>query len=77
MIVNMHKAKTNLSSLVERAMAGEEIVLAKAGKPRVKLVPVDAKPKKRTPGRWLGKLTVPDSFFDPLPDEELAGWEGR
>ena len=62
MIVNMHAAKTNLSKLIERAQAGEEIIIARAGSPCVKLTPVDATPVqppapvKREKGSWLGSL---------------------
>lgn len=78
--VNVHEAKTNYSKLLERARAGEEIVLAKDGMPVAKMVPYDApKPKKRVPGRFKDFLSdIPDSvWFDPLPDDELALWEGR
>jgi len=72
--VNVHQAKTHLSRLIDRAHAGEEIILAKAGKPYARLVPLaDAVP--RQPGLLAG--AVPDSFFDPLPEEELGAWEGR
>jgi len=70
-IVNVHEAKTHLSRLLERAHAGEEIIVAKAGKPFAKLVPLE-RPKERIPGRYPGK--IPDSFFEELPDEELTGW---
>ena len=70
--VNVHEAKTQLSRLLERAHAGEEIVIAKNGKPYARLVPLEA-PKAREPGLLKGKLE--DAFFDPLPDEELAAWE--
>lgn len=80
-IVNVHEAKTHFSRLLERAHAGEEIILAKAGKPYAKLVPyepVSAKPK-RQPGRFKGLLgDIPDSvWFDPLPEDELAAWDGK
>ena len=78
--VNVHEAKTHFSKLLERAHAGEEIVLAKAGKPYAKLVPIDAKPKKepRKPGRMKALRDIPDSvWFDPLPDDELDAWEGK
>lgn len=124
--INMHDAKTQLSDLVARAEAGEEIVIARRNKPAVKLVPVEArgsmrgssgfaedsqaeldikglrqaleagseftimqngKPvatvapvvekRKRVPGRFKGRMSLPDSFFDPLPEEELAAWEGK
>ncbi len=76
-MVNVHEAKTHLSRLLSRAAAGEEIIIARAGKPVAKLVALPEAQQPRTPGLWKGKLTVPDSFFDPLPEEELAAWEGR
>ena len=70
-IVNIHAAKTNLSKLLDRARKGEEIVIAKAGKPYARLVRVeDSKP--RQPGLVKGRL--PDSFFEPLPEDELQAW---
>lgn len=70
-VVNVHAAKTQLSRLLERAHAGEEIIIAKAGKPYARLVPLQPAPKRR-----LGFVDVPisDAFFDPLPDDELAAW---
>jgi len=60
---NIHEAKTHLSRLVERAAAGEEIVIAKAGKPMVKLVPYqEAKTPKRKPGAWRGKVWISPDF---------------
>lgn len=74
-MINVHEAKTHLSRLLERAHKGEEIVLAKAGKPYARLVPLQPTAKTpRQPGLLKG-LTVPDSFFDPLPEEELRLWE--
>ncbi|WLE96086.1 MAG: type II toxin-antitoxin system Phd/YefM family antitoxin [Candidatus Electrothrix communis] len=70
--VNVHKAKTHLSRLLNRAHAGEEIIIAKAGVPYAKLVPVSPI-KERKPGIAQGAVT--DAFFEPLPDEELEGWE--
>jgi prevent-host-death family protein len=79
--LNVHEAKTHFSKLLDRAHAGEEIVVAKAGKPYAKLVAIDAKAgkPKRRPGRLKGIVPeLPDSFFfDPLPEEELRLWEGR
>jgi prevent-host-death family protein len=76
-IVNIHQAKTHFSKLLEEAAAGEEIVIAKAGKPVAKLVVIDAGPKpKRRLGLAEGEFTVPDDFDDPLPDEILALFEG-
>jgi prevent-host-death family protein len=73
MIVNVHAAKTNLSKLIEQACSGEEIIIARDSKPVAKLVPIDA--PKREFGVLKGKLVIPDSFFDPLPDDELDAWE--
>jgi prevent-host-death family protein len=72
MIVNIHEAKTHLSRLLERVQAGEEIVIAKAGVPCARLAPLHPRHPSRTPGRLGGRLD--DSFFESLPDEELAGW---
>jgi prevent-host-death family protein len=69
--VNVHEAKTHFSRLLERAHQGEEIIVAKAGKPYAKLVPLDAH-KERVPGLAKGKVT--DAFFEPLPAEELEVW---
>lgn len=70
-VINVHEAKTHLSELLDRVRAGEEIVLAKYGKPFAKLVPYDA-PRTRVLGFIAGH--VPKSFFKPLPEEELAAW---
>ncbi len=71
-IVNVHAAKTHFSSLLERVARGEEIIIAKAGKPIARLSPIVARE------RPLGFVaaTIDGSFFEPLPDEELASWEG-
>jgi prevent-host-death family protein len=71
-IVNVHEAKTHFSKLLDRAHTGEEIIIGKAGKPYAKLVPL-ASVRERAPG--LAKGAVTDSFFEPLPDEELTEWE--
>jgi prevent-host-death family protein len=77
-VVNIHAAKTQLSRLVEQAAAGEEVVIAKAGKPMVRLVPVDTVPKpKRKLGLLKGIARIPDDFDDPLPDDILDAFEGR
>jgi prevent-host-death family protein len=70
--VNVHEAKTQLSRLLERVHAGEEIVIAKNGKPFARLVPLAA-PRPRVPGLLKGR--VEDTFFDPLPEDELRAWE--
>ncbi len=68
-IFNIHEAKTNLSKLIEKTSRGEEIIIAKAGKPVAKLVPHKEKLKPRKPGLWKGKVWVPDDFDDE--DEEI------
>jgi prevent-host-death family protein len=72
--VNVHEAKTHLSRLLERAHAGEEIILAKAGKPYARLMPLAAEASGRQPGRIKGKVEV--AFFEPLPEAELDAWNG-
>ena len=74
--VTVHAAKTNLSRLIEQALRGEEVVIARGAKPVVRLVPVDAPPPKRRFGSLKGRLEVPDGFFEPLPEDELKLWEG-
>ena len=74
MIVNIHAAKTNLPRLIERACAGEEIVIARDNQPVVKLTPVRKPLPRRQFGVLRGRLVVPDEFFDPLPDDRLEGW---
>ncbi len=74
--VNVHEAKTNLSRLLAQVEAGEEVVIARNGKPVARLVAIQQR-GKRKPGSMAGLFTVPDSFFDPLPEEELAAWEGN
>jgi prevent-host-death family protein len=69
MEVNIHEAKTHLSRLLERVTMGEEVIIAKAGKPVAKLVRLGARPKKRVLGSAKGEFTVPDDFNDPLPKE--------
>ncbi|HIJ37819.1 MAG TPA: type II toxin-antitoxin system Phd/YefM family antitoxin [Rhodospirillaceae bacterium] len=72
--VTIHTAKTTLSQLIARVEAGEEIVLARGAKPVAKLVPLKPTVSKRQFGALKGKLSVADSFFDPLPEDELALW---
>ena len=73
--VNMHEAKTKLSLLVEEAMSGEDVIIAKAGKPLVRLVPLHIDDRPRTPGRFKGQIALsPD--FDETPDEIIASFEG-
>lgn len=70
-VINVHEAKTHLSRLLDRVAAGEEIVIAKAGKPIAKLTAVKAAEPRR-PGLVKGRVT--DAFFEPLPPEELDAW---
>jgi prevent-host-death family protein len=70
--VNIHEAKTHLSRLLDRVAAGEEIIIAKAGTPVARLVSLAPRAAPRKPGHL--KITLPDSFFDPLPDDELEAW---
>jgi prevent-host-death family protein len=74
MMVNIHAAKTHLSSLIEKACSGEEVVIARDGEPVVKLTPVEKVQPKRQFGALKGRFTIPDEFFDPLPDDELEAW---
>lgn len=73
--VTVHAAKTTLSKLIARVLRGEEIVIARGSQPVAKLVPLDSRPSVRKFGVLKGKLIVPAEFFDPLPEDELAGWE--
>ncbi len=75
--VNLYDAKTHLSRLVERAAAGEEIVIAKAGRPRAKLVPFLSDDRPREPGIWKGQVRIADDFDEPLPEDIQAPFEGR
>jgi prevent-host-death family protein len=75
-IVNIHEAKTHLSRLVEEVAAGQGVVIAKAGKPMARLVPLEVAPKKRRLGLFKGQLDVPDDFDAPLPEDVLASFEG-
>jgi len=74
--VNIHDAKTHLSRLIERAESGEEVIIARAGKPVVRLVPVEPSvPHGRRFGSMKGRARVDERFFEPLPEDELAAWE--
>lgn len=75
-IFNIYEAKTHLSELVERAAAGEEIIIAKAGSAKARLVPLQAIHEPRTPGGWEGKVNVAEDFDAPLPPEVIRGFEG-
>ena len=70
--VNVHEAKTQLSKLLAQVEAGEEVVVARDGKPVARLVPLAPRLVPRKPGLCKGQFVVPDDFNDPLPDDELA-----
>lgn len=74
--VNVHEAKTHFSRLLERAHRGEEIILAKGGKPYAKLVPLEGA-TPREPGAMKGRWLLTEAFFEPLPEEELRTWEAE
>jgi prevent-host-death family protein len=71
--VNVHEAKTHLSRLLERAHAGEEIVIAKSGEPYARLVPLLGHQPKRQAGTLKGHIEISDAFFEPLPSD----WSGE
>ncbi len=71
--INVHEAKTQLSRLLERAHAGEEIIIAKSGEPYARLVPLDIRAPKRQAGTLKEHLEISDGFFEPLP----PGWAGE
>jgi prevent-host-death family protein len=73
--ITIHKAKTNLSRLIEQACRGEEIIIARGPNPVVRLVPIADARGNRKPGALRGKLDVGPEFFEPLPSEELKLWE--
>lgn len=77
--VNIHAAKTQLSRLVDQAAAGEEIIIARAGRPVARLVPLvlETMKARRQLGSLAGQMQVPDDFDAPLPDALLDAFEGR
>lgn len=75
--VNIHEAKTHLSRLVDRAASGEEIVIARAGRPVARLAPLIVEPKPRRSGIWKGKGSIADNFDDPLDEEFEAAFRGE
>jgi prevent-host-death family protein len=76
-IIEIHQAETSLSHLVEKALAGEEVVIARDGEPLVRLIPVARQKREpRVPGRSRGRVWIaPD--FNEMSEEELKDWEGR
>ncbi|MFQ5479564.1 MAG: type II toxin-antitoxin system Phd/YefM family antitoxin [Candidatus Binatia bacterium] len=75
-IYNLYEAKTALSSLVDRAAAGEEIIIAKNGSPMAKLVPFPRPGKRRKPGGWEGSVRIAADFDEPLPEDLLGEFGG-
>jgi len=72
-VINVHEAKTNLSKLLERVASGEEIIIAKAGKPVAKLVPYKKLTEPRVPGGWEGQVWIAEDF-DELPEDIAAAF---
>jgi prevent-host-death family protein len=81
--VTVHHAKTHLSKLIAAAERGEEVIIARGAKPAVRMVPVvavsepEAPRLPRTPGRLKGLVSLDDSFFEPMSEEDLQLWEGK
>ena len=73
--VNVREVKANLSRLLAQVESGEEVIIVRNGKPVARLAPVQKRAKPQ-PDVLKGKFVLPDSFFDPLPEEELKAWEG-
>ena len=76
-IVNVYEAKTHLSRLLRRVAAGEEVVIAKSGKPIARLVPVGEPRRERVLGTEKGRISIPDDFDAPLPPDIQAAFEGE
>ena len=75
-VVNVHEAKTQLSRLLAQVEAGEDVVIARRGEPVARLVACRTAGKRQA-DVFKSRVVIPDSFLDPLPEEELAVWEGR
>lgn len=73
--VNIHEAKTHLSKLLTQVKAGEEVIIAKAGKPIARIVPVVERPTQRLPGSAKGEVTITPDFDAPLPEAILEDFE--
>jgi prevent-host-death family protein len=74
--VNIHEAKTHLSRLLTRVSSGEEVIIARAGKPVARLVPITEKPERRQPGSAAGTLVIMPDFDAPLPEGIIRAFEG-
>ena len=75
--VAIHAAKTHLSSLIEEACAGEEIIISRGKEPVARLIPFVAPKNRRVFGAMKDRVRVDDAFFEPLPEEDIAAWEGQ
>lgn len=73
-IANIHEAKSQLSKLIDRAMNGEEVIIAKAGQPMVRLTPIQADHSPRVGGQWKGRIRIADDF-DSLPEDIAAAFD--
>jgi prevent-host-death family protein len=73
--VNIHEAKTHFSKLIEQVSTGKEVIIAKAGKPVARLIPITKQPGKRTPGSAKGRITITPDFNAPLPEPILEAFE--
>jgi prevent-host-death family protein len=73
--ITIHKAKTQLSKLIEQACRGEDIIIARGSEPLVRLVAIRGPKGERKPGALKGKISIGPKFFEPLPPEELDSWE--
>jgi prevent-host-death family protein len=76
-IINIHEAKTHLSRIVDEVAAGAEVIIAKAGKPMARLMPLTGVGRVKKLGLLRGKIRIPDDFNAPLPEDVIAGFEGR
>jgi prevent-host-death family protein len=75
-IINIHEAKTHFSKLVEAVANGQEVIIARAGKPAARLVALNPAAPARKPGSLKGQIIIADDFDAPLPDDVLAAFEG-
>ena len=76
-IVHVHEAKTHFSSLIQQALNGEEVIIAKSGVPLIKLTPYEKTVTPRKGGQLKGMLVVAENFDDPLPEEYLKSFYGE
>ncbi len=75
--VNIHEAKTHFSRLINQALKGDEVIIAKSGVPLIKLIPYEKPKSVRKGGQLKGMLIIEDNFDDPLPDEYLKSFYGN